>query len=85
MDEPQSTRMRATETITIPIVVDGSLSTSWTQVAYENGYDYLAYTGWNTVDLPKGATTITITLFGTTNVVSEDTGVDIDFLLELSP
>ncbi len=73
------------ETITIPIVVDGSLSTSWAWVAGENGYTYLAYTGWNTVDLPQGATTITITLFGTTNVVSEDTGVDIDFLLELSP
>ena len=73
------------ETITIPIVVDGSLSTSWTSAAYESGYCYLAYINWSTINLPKGATTITITLFGTTNVVSEDTGVDIDFLLELSP
>jgi len=75
------------ETITIPIVVDGTFASGqWSSVGiYENnGYWYLAYTGWSTVDLPKGATTITITLFGTTNVVSGDTSVYVGFAIELS-
>ena len=78
---------------TIPIVVDGTFAPSqWSSIGLydednDGHYDYyyLAYTGWSTVNLPKGASTITITLFGTTNVVSEDTSVDIGFAIELSP